>query len=276
MDNTEVRNFIKGIESLSTIPVVLKGIMDITSDPDSSPEELYKLIAYDQTLAERVIRMANSPFFRHAGRVTDIEQAVMFLGYEHIRNIAISMGVFMMFSKKTDRNLRQFWAHCYEVATTAALVAQRTTMVNASTAYLAGLLHDIGRLIFFSLHFQQYRSILGTDDLLERELEVFGCDHALAGSWFAEKAKLPEEITLSVRYHHAPSQATSYQDIVSVVAISEALSRRFSPKIEDDGIWTGDHDAILLELSLGSEDINEIEEKLRVEEAEISRFLDLG
>lgn len=276
MDNTEVRNFIKGIESLSTIPVVLKGIMDITSDPDSSPEELYKLIAYDQTLAERVIRMANSPFFRHAGRVTDIEQAVMFLGYEHIRNIAISMGVFMMFSKKTDRNLRQFWAHCYEVATTAALVAQRTTMVNASTAYLAGLLHDIGRLIFFSLHFQQYRSILGTDDLLERELEVFGCDHALAGSWFAEKAKLPEEITLSVRYHHAPSQATSYQDIVSVVAISEALSRRFSPKIEDDGIWTGDHDAILLELSLDSEDINEIEEKLRVEEAEISRFLDLG
>jgi len=275
MDASEVRDFIKGIESLSTIPVVLKGIMDITSDPDSSPEELYKLIAYDQTLAERVIRMANSPFFRHAGRVTDIEQAVMFLGYENIRNIAVSMGVFMMFNKKSDRNLRQFWAHCYEVATTAGLIAESTTMVNSSTAFLAGLLHDIGRLIFFSLNFHQYRAILGTDDLLEKETGIFGCNHALAGSWFAEKAKLPEEIILSVRYHHEPSAATSYHDIVSVLAISEALSRRFSPKIEDDGIWTGDHDAILLELSLTSEDLDDIEQKLRVEEVEINRFLDL-
>jgi putative nucleotidyltransferase with HDIG domain len=185
------------------------------------------------------------------------------------------MGVFMMFTRKTDRNLRQFWAHCYEVASTAGLIAQATTMVNGSTAYLAGLLHDIGRLIFFSLNFQQYRAILGTDDLLERETEIFGCDHALAGSWFAEKAKLPEEITLSIRHHHAPSAAKSYHDIVSVVAISEALSRRFSPKIEDDGIWTSEHDAILLELSLSSEDLDDIEEKLGAEKAEIDRFLDL-
>ncbi|MBA4373162.1 MAG: hypothetical protein C0402_09920 [Thermodesulfovibrio sp.] len=275
MDTSEVRDFIKGLESLSTIPVVLKGVLDITGNPDSSPEDLYKIISYDQTLAARVIRMANAPFFGHAGRVADIEQAVMFLGYENIRNMCIGMGVFMMFSKKNDRNLKQFWVHCYEVANTAGLIAEATTMVKASTAFLAGLLHDIGRLIFFSLDFQQYRAILGTDDLLEKETELFGCDHALAGSWFAEKAKLPEEIVLSVQYHHAPSRATSYQDIVSVVAISEALSRRFSPKIEDDGIWTPEHDAILLELSLTGEDLMDIEQRLRAEQVEINNFLDL-
>lgn len=275
MDTAEVSSYIRGLESLSTIPVVLRSVLDITGDPASSPEDLYKVIAYDQTLAARVIRMANSPFFGHAGSVTDIEQAVMFLGYENIRNMAIGMGVFLMFNKKNDRNLKQFWVHCYEVANTAGLIAEATTIVNASTAFLSGLLHDIGRLIFFSLNFQQYRAILGTDDLLEQELEIFGCDHALAGSWFAEKARLPEEIILSVRYHHAPSQATSYQDIVSVVALSEALSRRFSPKIEDDGIWTAEHDAILLELSLSNEDLFDIEQKLRQEQAEISRFLDM-
>ncbi len=275
MEASEVRKYIDGIESLSTIPVVLKRVMDITGDPDTPPEELYKVITYDQTLAERVIRMANSPFFRHAGRITDIGQAVMFLGYEHIRNIAISMSVLMMFTRKNDTNLRQFWAHCYEVGTVAGLIASSATMVNPSTAFLAGLLHDIGRLIFFSMNFQQYRAILGTDDLLERELSIFGCDHAVAGSWFAEKAKLSPEITLAVRYHHSPSAATDYRDIVSVVAISEALSRRFSPKIEDDGIWTGEHDAILLELSLGNDDLAEIENKILSEEGEVRDFLDL-
>ncbi len=237
--------------------------------------DLYEVISHDQAIAERVIRVANSPFFGHSGGVSDIKQAIMLLGYDHIRTLAISMSVFGMFSKRDDINLRNFWAHSYEVALISALVAEMATGISPRTTFLAGLLHDTGRLVFYNLYRDKYKAILGTDDLLEKEVSIFGCDHALAGSWLAEKAQLPQEQILAIKYHHAPSQATEFRDIVSVVSLSDALSRRFSPKIEDDGIWTGDHDAILLELSLSNEDIKEIGDKLNAEDFEIKNFLEL-
>ncbi len=275
MDTSEVHDAIERIGRLSTIPVVLGRIMDATKDPSASPRQLYDIISHDPALAERVISMANSTFFRHAGRVCDIEQAILLLGYEHIRNIAVSMSVVMMFSKRSDVNTKQFWAHSYEVAFISAMVAESTTIVSPAEAFLTGLLHDIGRLIFYLMHREQYLRLLGTDDLLEQESAIFGCDHALAGSWLSQKSHMPREQVLAIRYHHAPSKATEFRDLTSVVSLSEVLSRRFSPKIEDDGIWTGEHDALLLELSLGNDDIADIGERLAGEEQELHKFLEL-
>ncbi len=275
MEASEVRQDIDKLDSLSTIPIVLTQILRATRDPSCPPAELYRIIARDQTIAAKIIRIANSPIFGHSGRVGEIQQAIMFLGYEHIRNIAISVSVVSMFSKRGDINLRNFWAHCYEVAFISSYIAEAATMVSPKVTFLAGLLHDIGRLIFYNLYRDRYKDIFGTDDLLEKEVAAFGCDHAQAGGWFAEKAKLPVEQVLAIQYHHSPSKAGQYADIVSVVSLAEALSRRYSPKIEDDGIWTGEHDAILLELSLNNDDLDEIGVRLSQEQAGIRNFLEL-
>lgn len=275
MQAAEVRKAIEKLDSLSTIPVVLNRILQITGNPDSSPEDLYDVISRDPAIAARVIKIANSPFFGHPGKVGGIDQAIMLLGYEHIRNIAVSVSVVSMFSKRGDMNLRNFWAHSFEVAFIAAYIADSVTMVSSQTAFLAGLLHDIGRLILYKLYRDKYRSTLGTDDLLEKETGVFGCDHAEAGSWFAVKNKFPVEQVLAIQYHHAPSRTKEYADIVSIVSLAEALSRRYYPKIEDDGIWTEEHDAILLELGLGNEDLEEIGVGLGQEAVEIQSFLEL-
>lgn len=275
MEATLVRKYIERLDRLSTIPVVLKRVMDLTSDPASSAHELYDVISHDQSLAERVIRLANSPFFGHPGAVGDIHQAIMLLGYEKIRNISMGMSVFMIPSKKDDRHLKGFWAHSYEVAYVAAVVARISTMVNPGSAFLAGLLHDAGRLVFFNLSGDGGNSIIATDDLLDRERALFGCDHALAGSWLAEKTNLPEELVVAVRYHHQPSGANRFQDMVSVVSLSEALSRRFCPRIEDDGRWIEEHDALLLELAFTNDNIREIEATVREEEKVLEGFLEL-
>ncbi len=275
MEASEVRKAIEKLDSLWTIPVVLTQILRATGDPSSSPEDLYDIISRDQAIAARVLKMANSPIFGHCGKIGEIEQAIILLGYDRIRNIAVSISVVSMFSKKGDINLRNFWAHSFEVAFIAGYIAGDATIVNAQAAYLAGLLHDVGRLIFYKLYRDQYKAILGTDDLLEKEIAAFGCDHAEAGSWFAKKTKLPIEQVHAIQYHHAPSQAKDFADIVAVVSLAEALSRRYSPKIEDDGIWTGEHDAILLELGLTNEDLEEIGVKLGQEVLEIQSFLEL-
>lgn len=266
MESTEVRSYIERLESLPTIPIMLKRIMEITRDLSSPPGELYSIISRDPVLAERVLAVANSSFFRHSHGVSDIEQAVMLLGYENIRQITVGIGVFMMLPSGLGMRLQNFWRHSQEVAAIAAMVAERATMLSPSHAFLAGLIHDIGRLVFYTLAHGPYKNLLGTDDLLEKEVSMFGCDHALAGSWLAEKALLPEEHILAIRHHHSPSRAGEYKDMVSVVSIAEALSRRFSPKIEDDGIWTEEHDSILLELSLKEAEMAEIEERLKAEQ----------
>lgn len=275
MELSEVRRAVEKLDSLSTIPVVLTQIFRATADPDSSPEDLFNIISRDQAIAARVLKMANSPMFGHSGKIGEVEQAIILLGYDRIRNIAVSISVISMFTKKGDKNLRNFWSHSFEVAFIAAYIAEGATIVNSQTAFLAGLLHDIGRLIFYKLFRDQYRAIMGTDDLLEQEVSLFHCDHAEAGSWFAKKMKLPMEQILAIQYHHNPSGAKQFTDIVSVVSLAEALSRRYSPKIEDDGIWTEEHDAILLELGLTNEDLEEIGVRLEQELLEIQSFLEL-
>ncbi len=275
MDASEVRKAIEKLESLSTIPVVLNRILQITGDPSSSPEDLYEIVSRDQAIAEKIVRMANSPFFGYSGRIGEIDQAILLLGFKHIRNIAVSVSIVSMFSKRGDMNLRNFWAHSYEVAFVSAYLAEGVTIVSPQTAFLAGLLHDIGRLIFYKLYRDQYKAILGTDDILEKEVAVFGCDHAQAGSWFAQKTRMPIEQVLAIHYHHSPSKAKEFADLVSIVSLAEALSRRYSPKIEDDGMWTEEHDAILLELGLSNEDLDEIGARLNEEEVQIRSFLEL-
>ncbi len=275
MEPISIERFIDRVEHLATLPVILRKILEITGDPTHSPQELYEVIAQDQALAERVVRIANSPFFGHSGQVGDIHQAIMLLGYEHIRNISVSMSVLATFSKRGDRNLKQFWLHSFEVAFLAAHIADVAALLSPRAAFLAGLLHDMGRLVFYSIRSDHYRQILGTDDLLDREQVFFGCDHAAAGGLLAEKTRLPEEHVIAIRYHHKPSFAGSYRDLVAVVALAEGLSRRFSPKIEDDGIWTPEHDALLLELSLSNDDLDEMGELLTRKDAELQSFLEM-
>jgi putative nucleotidyltransferase with HDIG domain len=145
-------------------------------------------------------------------------------------------------------------------------------MAAPSEVFLCGLLHDIGRVILYRKDNDKFFEIGTSDDMFDKEIEMFGCTHAEAGAWYAEYAGMPEDIVLSIRHHHQPSKARGNKLGVSIVSIAEALSRRFSPKIEDDGIWTEEHDAILLELSLDEDELLPIGEKLGGLKREIEKF----
>lgn len=255
MNAGNIREFIAGLHDLPTIPSQLGKILKVVNDDGSSPHDLYNLISHDQALAVRVVQVANSAAFGHSGDVKDIKQAIMFLGYDRIKSLAIGMTIMDVFPAKSSFNMKNLWIHSYEVAFISAAMSDIIPMTSPRESFLSGLLHDIGRIIFHKIDYKKYTEIRTTDDMLEMEHEIFGCTHADAGAWFAEDTKMPEEIVSSIRYHHKPSNAKEYKDAVSIVSLAEALSRRFSPRIEDDGIWINEHDAILLEFSLSDEDL---------------------
>ncbi len=271
LTDIDVRRFIKRLQDLSTIPSILFKVISVVKDENASPNELYGLIAKDQSLAEKVVRVANSPVFGHSGEIKDIRQAIMFLGYNRIKSIAMGMSVMEMFPAR-NFNIKNLWIHSYEVAFLSAAISEIVPSTSPSESFLAGLLHDIGRIIFYKIDHNKFFEIKTNDDMLQREMELFGCTHADAGSWFAEETGLPYEIVYSMRYHHEPAKANDFKSIVSIVSLAEALSRTFSPRIEDDGIWTTEHDSILLELSLRNEDIESIGKRLKESRSDIEDF----
>lgn len=272
MDASEVKKFLKNIGDLSTHPSMVGKILSVFKKEDPSLKELNSLIAHDQAMAERVIRIANSTLFGHSGQVKDIRQAIMFLGFDQIKAIAVGMGVMEIFPPQGSFNLKNLWIHSYEVAMISSLLSDVVTMTSPRECFLSGLLHDIGRVIFYKIDHQQFYNIITTDDMLEKEMDLFGCTHAEAGGWFAETAGMPPEIISSIRYHHSPSKAQEFKDSASIISLAEAMSRMYSPRIEDDGLWTGEHDAILLELGINSTELALVGNKLYGSKKEAEHF----
>ena len=270
----EIREFVKEVYRSRTIPSMMGKILALVKDEKSSHQDLFLLISHDPALAERVIRVANSVLFGHSGEVRELRHAVMFLGYERLRSIALGIGVMDVFSssKRKSLDVQNLWVHGYEVAYLSAVVSDTISMATSPESFLCGLIHDIGRIIFFEKDRERYYAIGTSEDMLKKELALFGCTHAEAGGWYAESAGLPDDIIEAIRCHHHPSGATGNPLGVSIVSLAEVFSRRFSPRFIDDGLWTPEHDAIMLELDIGEESMQAIADKVGGMKNDIESF----
>lgn len=271
-DARSVREFILRRDGISTIPSLLGKILLILRDENASPRDLYRTIAHDQAVAERVIRMANSAMFGRSGTVRDIGHAILFLGYDRIRSIALGLGVLDAFPAGDAEELRALWIHGYEVGFIAAAVSETVSIAAPAECFLSGLVHDIGRVILCEMDAERFRRIGTSDDMFDRERELFGCTHPEAGSWYALHAGIPEEIAACIRYHHSPSGAGGNRLTAAVVAAAELLARRFRPAPANDGVATPGHEDVLRELSIGPDRTCEIARRIGGLEYDIKSF----
>jgi putative nucleotidyltransferase with HDIG domain len=171
--------------------------------------------------------------------------------------------------------VENLWLHSYEVAFLSSTLSDHIAVTQPQECFLSGLLHDIGRIVLYSMDHHRFHQIETTDSMLEQETALFGCTHAEAGAWFSEEINLPYAIVTTIRHHHKPSSAPDEMNMVSLVSLAEALTRMFNPRVEDDGIWTAEHDAILLEFSLSESDLQNIGGQFREARSEIEKFFDI-
>ena len=249
--------------------------METIADESKSYMDLGKIIEHDQSLAERVVAMANSPYFGHSGMINNIDQAVLILGFDLVKSIAISMSVFELFSKTEAKKMKKLWVHSYKVAIASSELCGKIPVTTAGVCFLGGLLHDIGRLVFFSLYPDRYRDFMFEEGLSEKERRIFGTDHAEVAGWFLEGMLIPEEIITAVKCHHDIKACSKHVGVASTVYFAEGIISSMDKDEASDGKWVDEMESLFLECGLSGDDIVMIEKRINEEAEEIRRFFDL-
>ncbi len=249
MGRDELRSKIKDIKDLPTLPLVVTRILQLVSDQESSVDDAANLIRTDHAIAAKILKVVNTAFYGFPKRITTISQAVVILGFNPIKHLLLSVSVFDLFrDKNNDRvsfDLKKFWGHSLGTAVASEMIAKTTGYPQPEEAFLAGLLHDLGKIILCLYLPDEFSQAL--DTVLKQELyfyqaekKVFETDHGLIGKWVADKWNLPPLLVSAIRNHHqTPTFIKKLEpasaQLTAIVKIADGIIKR-----EDIG-FSGDY-----------------------------------
>lgn len=227
------------VYQLPTLPEVYSRLRQVLANPKTSAQEVASIIEQDQALSSKVLKIVNSAFYGFPQKVSTISHATVILGFNEIRNIAFSASVINMFNQEGDDPLfhyKGFWEHALGVAVCSRIIAKKvgTAFIkNPEEAFIAGLMHDVGKITQEQYMAKEYRPVLEMArenklSLREAEKAVLGFDHQEVGEYLAENWNLPSILSVAIGYHHTP-RAFSKEDpsfpMVCVVHIANTLVR---------------------------------------------------
>jgi HD-like signal output (HDOD) protein len=230
MENSKIliaQSFIKGINELPTIPEIATRVINLLDNPDVELEELADMILTDQVMASRVVKIVNSPLFKPMHEIKSIKRALIYLGFRHIREIALTCSIIKAFEGKSGAfDIKNFWEHSFGVGIVAKIIAQRVRYPEVEKAYIVGIVHDIGE-VFLSYYmkddFQKILDVLkGTpDSFVEAEERILGTTHCEVGLCLAKKWNFPAEYCDVILNHHMPVEATDDPTLVAIINLAD-------------------------------------------------------
>ena len=230
--------------NLPALPHVLLKLMEACNDEDSTIEELAEIIVSDSALAGKVISIGNSAYYGVPGKHSTVDRIILQLGRNMIKNLAISASVLEAFGQvRTGPNfkLELYWWHCFLCAALARGLALGIGFSQKEEAFLAGLLHDIGKLVLLSQPGMDYAKILqeldGGPNLAAAERARLGIDHAEAGNLLLERDGFSSIVADAVLHHHeAEHRLDDAFDLSKIVFVANLLSHSEDKQTFDRGI----------------------------------------
>jgi putative nucleotidyltransferase with HDIG domain len=238
---------ITNIEGLPSIPAVVMEVLENIDQEAVNVFQLTRKIMLDQALTAKILRYANSSFYRTQSRVTTIQQAINLIGISGVRNLIMTTMLQFSFPEIHCEgfNFRTFWRHSIAAAVCAKAIA-RNMHLNQDYAYTAGLLHDIGRLVLVTRFTKEYEETIAyraANDchILQAERETLGTDHAAVGQALANHWNFSTGMSNAIAKHHEPD-LTAGDDVASVVHAADAIAHGMD--------FSGDPDDLVPPLSM--------------------------
>ncbi|WP_029893346.1 HDOD domain-containing protein [Desulfohalovibrio reitneri] len=223
---TEAKGMVLEVKSLPTLPKVLDKVTQLLENEESSIEDIARVIATDQVLSAKVLKMVNSPIYGFPGRIGTVQHALVLLGFNVIKGIIISTSVFDMMVKAMEG----LWEHSIGCAMACSCIARRAGFKDPEEYSVAGLLHDLGKVVMAvqlpELEERVSAAVKEKDlSYLQAEKETMGFGHDRINAWLADNWRLPPNLKEGMSYHHKPHQAPLYPDMAAVLHIGDFLVR---------------------------------------------------
>lgn len=230
---------LEDIEDLPSLPLVIMKLTAEIQNPDSTASRVARIMEEDPAIMARVLKVVNSSFYSSAyadAPIENVQHAIVRLGFDAIRNIALTSSVFTIFKedhkKVFDRTA--FWRHCICTGLIANVIARYARAksgikVPPETVALGGLLHGIGKIVLEQHFYDLFTRILeyARDKkvpLLAVEKNVFNLSHSEIGAWLARRWKLSKDIIACIEHYQEPDGAPEdFKDMVSMVHIADYI-----------------------------------------------------
>jgi HD-like signal output (HDOD) protein len=240
-----LRDVVAQTLELPAMPFIATRVMRAVDDPSSTVNVIAAIVEADPGITAWIMRVVNSAAFGRQRRVTSLPQAVALLGYVELKNLVVSASVRALY-RSFGPVEKAMWQHSVAVGAGARLVAMRAARPAREAAFLAGQMHDIGKLVLrnqFAKQFEQSEGLLMELGPTASEEHVFGYAHTDVGALLMQRWSLPSAIEASAFYHHdldlCSSLAAEHLTLVACVALADTLSDRIMKRpcsAEDDEI----------------------------------------
>lgn len=237
MEATAFLKKIDQIPDLPTLPSVALNVNSLLEDYNTTISHLTEAIEKDQVIVSKILRLVNSPFYGFSSKIDNISRAVVILGFDTVRNAVLAVSVIGAFSGEEaveGFDLTDYWRHCVSVAVTSRRLAGQTRIEAPERCFVAGLLHDIGKLILFQFFSDLFSRILSLAceqgiSFYEAEKEVVPSSHARIGGYLAGKWHLPLSLIDAISFHHEPGRDSASPNLNFIVHAADIIVNAFTP-----------------------------------------------
>jgi putative nucleotidyltransferase with HDIG domain len=217
--------------TLPSLPQVCLSLNEAVNNPRTSTLQIAELVGSDPALTARLLKLVNSSFYGFPSRIETPSQAVMILGTAHLCDLVFTTSITRLFQDIPEDLvcMDSFWRHSIACGLAARVLAARRHEPNDERFFVAGVLHDIGRLVFYQQvpHLARralIRCRMKRDLLHLAERSVIGFDHAVIGAALLHEWALPQSLVESVAFHHDPLEASRHPLEAALVHVGDAIA----------------------------------------------------
>lgn len=283
LDN-KVKQVVSNIQNLPTPPIVFQQIQKVINDPNCSASMVAAILAEDPAMSVKVLKLTNSAYYGLSREVNSVKQAVVIVGLEAIKNLVLSASVLDMFKgKDIDQEAQErFWRHSLATGFCCRILAkglQDQCIMDQDTAFSAGLLHDLGKVVFTCFLKDEYKQLQVAREVdksspeFELENKTLGYNHAQVGGFLAVLWKLPNKLSDAISYHHNPQELEEENLLVHLVHISNYIAKKtFYDQDEQETIGYLNPESLKI-MDIEEEKLEEYSEDLKVEYLKAETFM---
>ncbi|MDH4333325.1 MAG: HDOD domain-containing protein [Desulfobulbaceae bacterium] len=215
------------------MPQSLHQVLSELDATGSTASSLESIIGQDPMLTARILRVANSPAYGSAKKISSVTRAVTVLGFNEVRNLVVALSLSGSFSSdlgSDEFSVRQLWLHLVATARVAQILARQIPALKPDEMFTAGLIHDLGRVLSCLYLQEEMRQIIETSrneglSILEVE-QRHGLSHAEVGTFLAVKWGFSDLLASVVRYHHAPTGAGKHEQAAALVFLADGIAKK--------------------------------------------------